>query len=331
MELEQYKKNRIAEISKIYYTTLAKLNTALNQNISNIQRQRITASNKTKLINNLRVQYNTQVTNLANQLNTNIQKIKAFIPTSIGQVKQKKALMFGLNYIGTPYQLNGCIDDCDRIKSKITTYGFNAMNINTFTDNSAQRPTKSVILQQLANILLNSVEGDLIFFYYSGHGSYIRDTNGDETDGKDECIVSVDLQYVVDDELNNIIKTNIKKDVTLFCLFDSCHSGTILDLRYQYSNISESLVENMKNDECLGNVVMISGCMDSQTSAEAYINGKTQGALTWAFIETLNKTQNPTWRQLLYSMRTLLKNNGYSQYPQLSTDSIFDIDSTIFI
>jgi hypothetical protein len=71
--------------------------------------------------------------------------------------------------------------------------------------------------------------------------------------------------------------------------------------------------------------------MDAQTSSEAEIDSKPQGALTWSFIDCINKTPNCSWRELLKSMRDLLKTNKFSQIPQLSTDSFYDIDSKLFI
>jgi len=71
--------------------------------------------------------------------------------------------------------------------------------------------------------------------------------------------------------------------------------------------------------------------MDSQTSSEALIENKTQGALSWSFIDCINKTPNGSWRELLKSMRDLLKTKNFNQIPQLSTDSFYDIDSKLFI
>jgi hypothetical protein len=75
---------------------------------------------------------------------------------------------------------------------------------------------------------------------------------------------------------------------------------------------------------------MISGCSDQQTSADAFINNISQGAMTWSFIESVNNNPNLSWRELIKSMRDLLKSN-YTQIPQLSTGQIFNIDSKIFI
>ena len=125
----------------------------------------------------------------------------------------------------------------------------------------------------------------------------------------------------------------MKREVTIVGLFDSCHSGTILDLKYNYldSNNYDKYTENNKTSECNGNVIMISGCMDLQTSAESFIDNKIQGAMSWSFIHCLNEKPETSWRDLIKSMRNLLKSNSFSQIPQLSTDSFYDIDSKIFI
>ena len=83
---------------------------------------------------------------------------------------------------------------------------------------------------------------------------------------------------------------------------DCCHSGTILDLKYQYMDVDKV---NPKNLETAGKVYMISGCMDRQTSADVMIHKQAQGAMTWSLLNTLKP--NITWRELLQSMRTLLK------------------------
>jgi hypothetical protein len=107
----------------------------------------------------------------------------------------------------------------------------------------------------------------------------------------------------------------------------------MFDLKFNYldKNNYENYTENDNATECNGNVIMISGCMDSQTSSEAFINNKIQGAMTHSFIESINKTPNCNWRELLKSMRTMLKNSSFTQIPQLSTDSFYNIDSTVFV
>lgn len=73
---------------------------------------------------------------------------------------------------------------------------------------------------------------------------------------------------------------------------------------------------------------MFSGCKDEQTSADAFINGRHVGAMSWAFLETM-KTDvywNISYVQILQNTRALLQEH-YSQIPQLSCGYQFDLNN----
>jgi hypothetical protein len=76
---------------------------------------------------------------------------------------------------------------------------------------------------------------------------------------------------------------------------------------------------------------MISGCNDYQTSADAVINNKDNGAMTWSLLESLKQYPNCTWRELLKSMRVLLKKSDFEQIPQFSSGKFENIDDKVFI
>jgi hypothetical protein len=328
-ELDTYKKNRINNLNRIYRIEVDRLNRTLANNIRLIQMSNL--RNKTILINNFNVTHRNNIARLTNNLNASIAAINNFKPEfNVTAINKKKALLVGINYINTAYELSGCINDVNKISQLLTKLGF--QSINVLTDNTNIKPTKQNILNEFKNLIINASANDILFFHFSGHGSYTYDKNNDETDNKDEMIISSDLQGILDDEFRNILQTHLKQNVTLVGLFDSCHSGSMFDLKYIYldSDNYDKFTENDKVSECRGNVIMISGCMDSQTSAESIINNNIQGAMTWSFIETINKNSNVSWRELLKSMRDLLK-KSFTQIPQLSTDSFYDIDSKIFI
>lgn len=331
--LETYKKNRINTLTITYNSSVNILYFTLVNNIKNIQSSRQTIRNKQLQINNLIRQYNANVTVLKNELNINIQSINNFIPQQIINFKNKTALLVGINYIKTANELFGCINDTNSIKERIEKHGFN--NINCITDLTSKKPTRNNILNDLTNLLVNSKEGDFLVFFYSGHGSNTLDKNNDETDRLDETIIPCDLKPIIDDELKQIIQKNLKTNVTLFAMFDACFSGTVLDLKYQYldSLNYDNYTENSTTLETEGNVIMISGCSDIQTSVDSKFNGRANGAMTWALLDILNNNTNEiiSWRELIKSMRDLLKSNGFEQLPQLSSGKPIDIDSTVFI
>jgi hypothetical protein len=289
--------------------------------------KQIKQNNNNILISN----YFKEVNILKNKLNNDIISIKNYTPKKITFSKNKNALLVGINYIGTQNELFGCINDVNSVKERLYNTGFTTINI--LTDFTIKKPTRENILNDFKKLLINSESGDLLFFLYSGHGANILDNNGDEKDGYDELIVSCDLKSILDDEFKTLITQYLKKDVTLFAMFDSCFSGTILDLKYQFldSLNYEKYTENEKNIETFGNVYMISGCSEKQTSTDANINNVAQGAMTWSLLESLKNEKTVTWRDLIKSMRDLLKKSNYEQLPQFSSGNFIDIDSKVFI
>ena len=330
-DLDTYKQNRINENSAIFNNNVSRLYSVVVSNIISVQRSRQSNNVKQRQINSLVNQYYSNVNNLKTNLGKSILSIKNYVPKKITINKNKKALLIGINYTGTSNELYGCINDVNSIKERITKQGFN--NINVITDLTTKKATRINILEGFKNLLMNCQAGDLLFFVYSGHGSYAIDRNGDEKDGRDELIVSCDLQGVLDDELKTLIQTYLKADVTLFALFDSCFSGSVLDLKYQFMDSLnyENFTENSKQLETLGNIFMISGCTDNQTSADAVFEGKANGAMTWSLLESLKQKPNVNWRELVVNMRDLLKTSEFTQIPQFSCGTFENIDATVFI
>jgi len=79
---------------------------------------------------------------------------------------------------------------------------------------------------------------------------------------------------------------------------------------------------------CPGDVILFSGCADSQTSADTNALSKvvTTGAMTYALIQCLEKNPNQTYSQLLDNMRAVLRGK-FTQVPQLSTARPFNLNT----
>jgi hypothetical protein len=324
--MDKYKQNEILKRQNKHNNTLKNLSTNLLRNIQFIKSLRI--RNKLPFIRRLIQNYNNRVINLENLFNQNIIDINSYTNDFPISFKNKKALLIGINYIGTDHELNGCIDDVERMKSFLETKGFNDFDI--MTDLTDIKPTKFNILNKIKNLIHSSVEGDLLFIYFSGHGSYTYDLNGDEKDGKDEVIISSDLKYVIDDEIKDILNKFSKKNISIIGMFDSCHSGTMMDLRYHYDYMNNNYSENIMDKKCLGNVLMIGGCMDHQYSLEVTIDGTSQGLLTSTFIDIMNNNNNLSWKELMCDMYESIKSKHFSQIPQISTNVFHNIDGKIF-
>ena len=102
-----------------------------------------------------------------------------------GQTEGKKAILVGLNYPRSHYQLNGCINDVKNGGKYLNGHGYETKILE---DKDISR--KYNIIEAL-NELKNSSQ-KTVFFHYSGHGTQQKDLNGDEKDGYDEVIFSKD-------------------------------------------------------------------------------------------------------------------------------------------
>lgn len=258
----------------------------------------------------------------------------------------KKALLIGINYKGMDCELNGCINDCNRIKELlIKSFDYNENNIVCLTDDTILKPTKENILQEFNNLLENVTKDDTLCFFYSGHGTQIKDIHNDEQSGMDDAIYTLDEDVIVDDDILDILTKLNGAHITLF--FDCCHSGTMCDLQFNLrykGRMANPLYEiwTEKSKPINGTICMFSGCLDKQTSADASFestvikNGKktvvNDGAFTYMLIDCINKQkQNLTNKELLTMLHNHLKKNNFDQIPQLSCNSSNLFDYQFFI
>lgn len=332
-DFDHYKQNLLNKLTAEYNSDMAALATQLSNNLQMINRKNILKIQKIQkihLINAVKNIYNYNIKRLTILFSENKTKIEKLTP-------RKKSLLIGINYIGTPNELNGCINDVNNVNECLQKYSIT--NSVILTDLTDKKPTKQNIINELTNLLDYSNIGDFNFFLFSGHGGYTFDRSGDEMDRRDEMIYPLNTQSpILDDELRKIIDQKLRKDIRLFMLFDSCFSGTILDLRYQYldSENYNILTVNPRVQPTKGQIVTISGCTDRQTSADTVVDytGKKMysGAMTYAFLKTIQDLgSNISFKTLIQYMRKILKENGYEQIPQLLSGQELNIDDTIWL
>ncbi|KAL0260094.1 Ca(2+)-dependent cysteine protease [Diplodia seriata] len=155
---------------------------------------------------------------------------------------QRKALLIGINYFGQRGQLRGCINDVKNMSAYLNQhFGYKREDMVLLTDdqqNPMSQPTKANILRAMHWLVKDARPNDSLFFHYSGHGGQTKDLDGDEDDGYDEVIYPLDFRqagHIVDDEMHRIMVQGLQPGVRLTAIFDSCHSGSALDLPYLYS------------------------------------------------------------------------------------------------
>ncbi|PBP22037.1 metacaspase CasA [Diplocarpon rosae] len=155
---------------------------------------------------------------------------------------RRRALLIGINYVGQEGELRGCINDVRNVSAYLTqSFGYAREDMVILTDDAPDRmgqPTQANIRRAMAWLVHGVQPNDSLFFHYSGHGGQTPDTNGDEEDGSDEVIYPVDFRqagHIGDDEMHQIMVAPLPAGVRLTAIFDSCHSGSALDLPYLYS------------------------------------------------------------------------------------------------
>ncbi|KAF8485918.1 peptidase C14, caspase domain-containing protein [Russula ochroleuca] len=155
---------------------------------------------------------------------------------------RKKALCIGINYIRQQAALRGCINDARNIERFLCEkFGYNRNDIVVLTDDQQDPrsiPNRANILQAMRWLVMDARPNDSLFFHYSGHGGQTKDQDGDEDDGYDEVIYPVDFKqagHIVDDLMHDIMVKPLPPGCRLTAIFDSCHSGSALDLPYIYS------------------------------------------------------------------------------------------------
>jgi len=156
----------------------------------------------------------------------------------------KKSLFIGINYKDHEQgRLHGCINDCRRwfnyANSKHTLEQTEVLidepdeQFVKEVTTEYRSPTKSNILDGFEWVRSGLEAGDNILVTYSGHGSYMVDKSGDEDDGYDETMCPVDYDTagdISDDRIREELINKVPAGVTVYCIFDCCHSGTVLDL-----------------------------------------------------------------------------------------------------
>jgi hypothetical protein len=256
---------------------------------------------------------------------------------SIIPANKSAALLIGLNYPGSSCALNGCINDVKNVGAFLRdTLGFR--QISTYDDVSTPlRTTGAGIMQSMRELVARSWEQGLeaVWIHYSGHGTSVRDAGSEELDGKDECICPSDYDtagLISDDMIGDILR-GFNPATKVVCIFDCCHSGTIADLRWRYMDRRVRSQENVRPETGrIAKTLMMSGCMDNQTSADAFGAGAAReysGALTTALLGSLK--DRPALRGdvlgLVEDVRDRLRRGRFAQVPQLCSSYELNADA----
>jgi hypothetical protein len=262
------------------------------------------------------------------------------VPVSSG-APRAAALLIGINYLANrAYKLFGCCNDARAVGRYLIDHaGFPAQGVKVVTDEdptTAHGTTRVGIVAGIRELGEASWRDNLdrVLIHYSGHGSQQAALDRtSEADGMDETIVPSDscsAGCITDNELHALLlKFNPRTHI--YCTFDSCHSGSILDLPFSYSPITGAVPQCDAKIEVASDtvprIVLLSGCCDSQLSADAWDDESRQarGALTSAMLSVLlHSPSGVTARDLQLRALVDMRTKGYTQQSVLSSNFLCD-------
>ncbi len=248
--------------------------------------------------------------------------------------------------------LSGCVNDVALVRRTLkSVFGVPNEDIRVVVN---ERATKANILSRLNSTLDQAEDGDVVLFYFSGHGSQVRDRDGDELlDRLDELLCPYDMDwdrrtYILDDDLDALIEQvppEILVEVFVDCCFwgagpreidaESRPQGLRADVRYLTPPFD--IAARFEGDEphlrrhgfasrqsFVERNVFWAASTEGEPAAEDYLEGRAHGVFTfWGcrFIEANFERmmrEGYSREELIGDLRAYLRSLGYIQTAELS-------------
>jgi hypothetical protein len=262
-------------------------------------------------------------------------------------VTARRALLIGIDAYPRIRPLDGCVNDSRLMRSVLVErFGFPEADITQLLDAAA---TRDAILGAFDALVAATGDGDVVVVHYAGHGSQMRDREGDEASGFDSTLMPWDTgrepdenRDITDDEIHLKLQALAAKTPHITLVVDACHSGTVTrdalgaktrsvapDLRPVTALAPSPLPPSRRTRGATGaggwlpltdSYVLIAGCRDDEESKEYFPpeGGGPHGALTCFLChELLKATDRTTYRDVFEA--TAARVNAYNavQHPQI--------------
>lgn len=255
----------------------------------------------------------------------------------------KRVLLIGIDqYLAADLNdLRGCGNDIELIKATLVgKFDVPPANVMLLKDEQATRAGILAAIQE--HLITKAQAGDVVLLHYSGHGSRMPDSSGDERDGWDETIVPHDSRQgaifdINDDEINGLMRQLTAKTQHVTFILDSCHSGS--GARGKLGGIAREvspdnrvpppaqpwalgqrgLIEGPDDFQLLGaGYVLISGCRANELSNEGSFADAQHGALTWYLAQALQAASAATtYRDVMEVVSSNVTARFADQHPEI--------------
>jgi hypothetical protein len=212
---------------------------------------------------------------------------------------RRLALLIGVNEYDAVPDLRGALNDVELLKSVLTTKGgFAERDVELLLDRAA---TRRGILAAIDRLAKRARPADVVYVHYSGHGSQVKDVNGDEQDdGFDETLVPSDgrtpgVTDITDDELAEHLARVEASSVAI--VLDACHSGTgtrqVLQRRSVPGDERDELYVRTATRAVVPVAgkrhVLMSGAASNEEALDGPVDGRSHGLFSYALARSVGK------------------------------------------
>jgi hypothetical protein len=194
--------------------------------------------------------------------------------------------------------------------------------------------TRQAILAALEAQIAAADPGDIVLFYFAGHGSEIDSGSEDRVGHRDSTIVPSDAhrpptsdhEDVLDAELKSRIALAAGRGVSVVTIFDSCHAGTAtrefagvqvarraapaLKGRPQTPVPPKPLAARADASGAAPYQVHLAAAGDTEEAHETVVNGTHHGLFTWALAQTLPQMKGATYFDIAAETRRRMEELG---------------------
>jgi len=234
----------------------------------------------------------------------------------------------------------------------VNRYGFEPGNVKLVLDHAATRERLETELSEWLPSVARP--GDLVWFYFAGHGSQAWDMDGDEEDGLDETVCPADVTRgntemdILDDEVGVWLNQLSTKNVVV--VWDKCHAKSSTravtpfarprsldrDVRQDVPRpAGATSVKTAAGPEDGGGpgaaILEIAAAQADEVAIDATFPGRAGGeprnggAFTTPFVHNLwNAPEGATYSEIFERTREDMRRNRFRQQPHLDEKAMKD-------
>jgi hypothetical protein len=242
--------------------------------------------------------------------------------------------------------LKGPLNDVAAIKDALVSfYGFSEDEIRVLTDEQATRRQIEATFHEW--LIKGTSEGDLVVFYFAGHGSRVEDANNEEADGYDEVLLPYDMvpdggyHILTDDDLRRWLRK--LRGRTVVVIVDSCYSGGTMRGRRvrgepvsafeltpawhgrflpitNYTPSAEAAAIS-RGADVPPSVIFLAASGENQLALEVRRpDGRFHGGFSLGLYDGMQRLSTPSYATLFDYVRNVMRDElGLSQEPQIAT------------